>query len=355
VKWPSSDIAFSQVREDPLIEEHVIRKVFSEKKSPLDILIIGSGGCTVLGMADLPEVHAIDCVDANYSQLALIQLRQESLRHLSRQQQFTLFGICGKEAERIAIYQQLLPFLSEDVREYWSQHAEEIAFGVNRVGKFEELFRELALTCTKQLGFLAIDDPHQAIHHPKWQNCFDIVFEREKLAATFGRAAVEYSMSKSFANHFSDVFSQALQKYPRGSNYFVDQVWLDHYSSLHDNLPLYLMRENNFQAQIHFHHGPFLTQMQALNKKWDIIQTSNISDWMPIPQMKEMFTIAKSCLKDKGALISRRLNGDHILSEIMQEVLFTNNDLNNDLKKNDRSYFYSEVVVGFKNEESTRC
>lgn len=355
MKWPGSDIAFSQVREDPLIEHEVIEKIFTYKKQPLDILLIGSGGCTALGLLHLPYVKSVSCIDANDAQLQLIKLRYTIQKNFDKQHQQILLGISGKSEERVALWDKLQTVLTKEQQQYWQKNRAQIIFGVNRVGKFEELFRELVQVCNDQLGFLAIDDPQKAINHKNWQQCFDIVFEREKLATTFGRAAVDYSMSKSFADHFSAVFAQALLRYPRGTNYFVDQIWLESYCRGESGIPPYLDKTEPGKAPLHLYQGTFLSQIQSIGKKWDIIQTSNISDWMPIPEMKQMFEIVKQCLTDSGALIGRRLNGDHILSDIVKASFHSNNDFNKHLWETDRSYFYSEVVIGFRNEECARC
>ncbi|WP_372367034.1 DUF3419 family protein [Candidatus Uabimicrobium sp. HlEnr_7] len=350
MKWPGSDIAFSQVREDPLVEHQVVERVFHCKKEPLDVLLIGSGGCTALGLLNLPQVGTVNCIDANPAQIQLIKLRNVAIRHLSKEDVLLCLGINGSAEEHLSAFDKLCSHLSVEDLEYWQKNLSLIAFGVNRVGKFEELFRELVRVCKEHIGFLAIDDPEKAVNHKNWQRCFDIVFEREKLAKLFGRAAVDYSMSKSFADHFSHVFAKALLRYPKRSNYFVDQIWLENYSSEENGFPPYLMSKSSNDTRLQLRCGTFLSQLSDIGKKWDIIQTSNISDWMPIVEMKKMFASVKNHLYENGAIITRRLNGDHVLSDVVGSTFYTDNDFNRHLWETDRSYFYSEVVVGFANE-----
>lgn len=350
MKWPKSDIAFSQVREDPLVEHQVIERVFRCTKKALDILLIGSGGCTALGLLNLPQVKTVSCIDANPAQLKLIRLRETAIKHLSKEDTLWCLGINGNSKEHLAAFDKLRPHLNAQDLEYWQINLPLIAFGVNRVGKFEELFRELVSVCKNNMEFLAIDDPEKAVNHKKWQRCFDIVFEREKLAKLFGRAAVDYSMSKSFADHFSHVFAKALLRYPKGSNYFVDQIWLESYSPQENGFPPYLMQKPQNNTSLQLHLGTFASQLSNTENKWDIIQTSNISDWMPVVEMKKMFASVKNHLNEDGALIARRLNGDHLLSDVVESVFYTDKNFNRFLWETDRSYFYSEVVIGFVNE-----
>lgn len=77
------------------------------------------------------------------------------------------------------------------------------------------------------------------------------------------------------------------------------------------------------------------------------IQFSNISDWMPLSELHKMLANAVDSLKPGGALVGRRLNGDHHLASIMSEHLTVDEKLSTQLHESDRSFFYREVVVGF--------
>ncbi len=81
---------------------------------------------------------------------------------------------------------------------------------------------------------------------------------------------------------------------------------------------------------------------------YDLIQYSNISDWMPIPELKLMLANAAQCLNAGGALIGRRLNGDHHLGNLMDSVVNVDPLFSADLQRLDRSFFYSEIVVGYR-------
>lgn len=97
------------------------------------------------------------------------------------------------------------------------------------MGRFEELFR---LLCARfaDCGLHPLHS-HKAIKHPLWREIFEEVFERGKLVQTFGEAAVNYSMDRSFGEHFADVFALALQQFVPEKNYFLTQVWSDRYAS----------------------------------------------------------------------------------------------------------------------------
>ncbi|MFN5398643.1 MAG: DUF3419 family protein, partial [Pseudanabaena sp.] len=201
-------------------------------------------------------------------------------------------------------------------------------------------------------------EPLTAIQHPQWRILFEQVFERERLVQTFGEAAVNYSMDRSFGEHFADVFAQALQRFNPNENYFLTQVWGDRYT---DNLagegvPLYLQEsaQKNIWAlgveRLQLHQGAFIDRLQQLAEVegFDLIQFSNISDWMPLSDLHQMLTDAIACLKSGGAIIGRRLNGDHHLAAVMAEHIAVDHNLSQELLSSDRSFFYREVVVGFR-------
>lgn len=358
---PPSDIAFSQVREDPNIELRVIDRLAASQPHPLRVLVVASGGCTALSLLSSPAIAQIDVVDANLAQLHLVELRWQALWQLSLEDQWHLLGIDrfpieerAESSDRLAQYAQLRSHLPKATRLYWDHRSEQIAFGVNQVGRFEQLFRELSAQFTA-IGLNPLDDPLTAIHHSQWHTIFAAVFERNTLANTFGETAVNYSMGRSFGEHFADVFAQALTQFIPRENYFLMQVWRDRYTTGTNGVPIYLqpsaqqtIRSLGFD-RLNLHHGLFAEKLLELIKfgKFDLIQFSNISDWMSVPDLHSMVAIAVQCLTPGGALIGRRLNGDHHLASIMADHLTVDHCLSQQLQKGDRSFFYQEVVVGF--------
>ncbi|NES93784.1 MAG: DUF3419 family protein [Desertifilum sp. SIO1I2] len=351
---PASEIAFSQTREDPNIELQIIEQLATNIGHSLRVLLIASGGCTALSLLVHPAIASIEAVDLNPAQLHLVELRRQALLHLDLNAQLQFIGadLAGDESERLRLYQQLRSHLPTPTQAFWDNRQSQIAFGVNRVGRFEQLFHELSEQFN-QLGLDPIENPEIAVNHPQWSAIFEKVFERQKLTRTFGEAAVNYSMDRSFGEHFADVFALALQRFSPQDNYFLTQVWRDSYSD--NSKPLYLQAEaqeiirQQGCHRLHLHQGLFVEQMLKLAQlgKFDLIQFSNISDWMPLPDLHKMLANAFQCLNPGGALLGRRLNGDRHLATVMAEHLEVDDSLSTQLLKLDRSFFYREVVVGF--------
>ncbi|MEE3717996.1 DUF3419 family protein [Tumidithrix elongata RA019] len=353
-----SEIAFSQVREDPRIELRVIQELAKRQQS-LRVLLVASGGCTALSLLASPAIAKIEAVDLNPAQLHLVELRRQALLHLSLDEQLRLIGadLSASDRDRLRIYANLRADLPPHTQAFWNARQDQIAFGVNRVGRFEQLFRELAEKFAG-IGIDPLKEPLAAIYYPQWRELFEQVFERSKLVQAFGEAAVNYSMDRSFGEHFADVFSQALQRFIPTENYFLTQVWGDRYTThlTGEGVPLYLQAsaQKDIRAfgaeRLQLHQGAFVDRLQQLAavEGFDLIQFSNISDWMPLDDLHQMLTDAVACLKPRGAIIGRRLNGDLNLAAIMVEHIAVDRGLSQELLGSDRSFFYREVVVGFR-------
>ena len=134
------------------------------------------------------------------------------------------------------------------------------------------------------------------------------------------------------------------------------KVWRDRYADGVDGLPLYLQPQAQTAIRqlgtdrLKLSSGIFIKEMLELGtqKPFDLIQFSNISDWMPLPDLDNMLKTAVTLLNPGGALIGRRLNGDHHLVSIMDKHLAVDRDFSRELLEIDRSFFYREVVVGWK-------
>ncbi|MBD2461089.1 DUF3419 family protein [Oscillatoria sp. FACHB-1407] len=366
---PISEIAFSQVREDPRVELSLVDYLAERQNHPLRVLLVASGGCTALSLLVSPAIAQVEAVDLNPAQLHLVELRRHALVHLSLEDQLQLIGAdCLSDPptlhqgelpfapthRRQELYDKLRPWLPEATRVFWDVRPEQIAFGVNRVGRFEALFRELAQAFAAE-GLDPLNQPAIALTSPRWKPLFEKVFERNKLARIFGEAAVNYSMDRSFGEHFADVFAQALRSKNPAQNYFVTQVWGDRYTTGKQGLPLYLQAPAQLMIRhlgverLRLHQGALADVMTQLAQTapFDLIQLSNISDWMPVAELHKLLAIATGCLNSGGALLGRRLNGDHHLANVMAEHVRVNAELSQQLQQAERSYFYREVVVGF--------
>jgi S-adenosylmethionine-diacylglycerol 3-amino-3-carboxypropyl transferase len=354
----SSDIGFSQVREDPLIDQRVVELVACRLGRPVRVLLIASGGCTALSLLALDAVEAVVAVDASRAQIHLVELRRSAMAELSAASQRRFLGAdAASPAERREAYAMLRPRVPEAARAHWDARPSEIEAGVLHAGRFEWLFRELA-AALRDAGLDPLGRPDEAVQSPRFVEVFDRVFERSALTRLFGPAAVDYSMDRSFGEHFASAFAAALRRWPAGENYFLHQVFEGRYLDAPGGCPPCLEERAHAAAvargldRLELRTLRFDEALTALagEPPFDLIQTSNISDWMPVPNLRAMLARARAVLAPGGAVLGRRLNGDHRLSDVFADVLEVDASLSEDLRASDRSFFYGEVVVGFRPE-----
>jgi len=353
---PNTEIHFSQVREDPNLELRVIETLAERLGRPLRVLAVGSGGCTALSMLASESVAHIDAVDINPAQLQLIELKRTALAHLELDDQLALLGEAfprRSAEERVRIYDTMREHLPEATRSYWDARRAEIGYGLNRVGRFDRLVREIG-DAFAEIGLDPLKNPARARGSAIWNEVFQRVFDSSRLKEV-GNAMTAYASARSFAHHFSQAFAYALRRFADADNYFLHQVFNGGYDREKNMLPPWLLEQEQSAIRAHgtdrlrLHRGNFLGRMLELRPDggYDFIQVSDLPDWMPAREAHQLLRESQDSLADGGAVLGRRLNGKHALGELMGRYLAVDSDLSAQLHHADRSFLYSEVVVAF--------
>lgn len=352
-------INFAHVREDFAVERAAIE--LRAVDGPVSVLMIGSGGCSVIQAAAMKEVERVTVIDANINQGYLISMKIAAYQYLSTEDIVTLFGYgYGSAQDRIDIYdQQLKEHLTKPVSRYVTNHPQVLTLGLDQCGRFEGLFKDLR-TELKNAGDL-VDE----------SDTYESVFKRSYLSDLLGPASVDYSMSNEFSEHFFDVISKEKRKasaagseMPGAINPFLSRVLSEPScveltqkmtekvkvikSAIEDIGP------NLFKGKITFSVSRmdyFLDNNQnnpTAGDNWDVIHISNIMDWLPFDEAKKLLEVANAGLSPSGLVVARRLNGDYVLHDTMSAVLDTDTEQNSKFKALESAFFYNEVCVGVK-------
>jgi S-adenosylmethionine:diacylglycerol 3-amino-3-carboxypropyl transferase len=279
------------------------------------ILLVGSGGCTLLSLLSVMDDNTmIDVIDNNQSQLFLIQIKIEFIKHFVNEKIGLLDFFEGRLDKNIIedIYRNC--HLLVECKEYWDNHKELLYEGINQNGVFERIFQELVVSDFN----------------------FEKVFDRNNLIDRFGEEAVIHSLNKEFYEHFKN----AMRRYDNDeTNYFYQQIKYNKYNI--DYLPVYfsnLPKVVNNIGKINYINDNIYDYILKTNVKYDLIHTSNITDWMDISKCKIFIDNIYQKLSINGYVIMRRLNGDYELKDLITVIEMPY----------DKSEFYSEVVVGCK-------
>lgn len=343
-----TEIAFSQVREDPEMDLIVLESIKTQNKKAL---MIGSGGCSVLTMLLSQDLERIDVIDANPAQIELIKLKIAALRNLTTKEYIDFV-----EGHNSLTHLEKLKHDEFYNQSFWEDsRLSQIEYGINQIGVFEQLFKELRNSFSV--------NPMLVLNEKEWSDAFNKVFDRDYLTEVFGEEAVKYSMSQEFSDHFSRVMKNAIEKYKGNSNYFLDQIFKGKYES---DLPVYLEEDNKAVileniGKMNFINQPFHDFIKQTSEQYDFIHTSNITDWLPLSMLDELYSDIKAHLRENGLVVSRRLNGDHSLNDVVlrtlnkksvKEIETTSSykvrfeiEKDFDFKESDKSFFYNELVV----------
>lgn len=348
----SLPIAFAQVREDPLIDREIVRRI----PHPPQILMIGSGGETVALLAS-ERVARIDVVDANPAQLDLCRLKLRLLQHDAPDQRKRLLGYASMPAtERrhalelhLASWNATLDQLGPPTR-----LATE---GPDHCGRYEVLFQQLRRQLTDVQApleaLLQLRDPDEQARRAgegtrlgsRLAEAFAETMALDNLVRLFGSAATA-NRRQPFASHFFQQTQVTLATLPAADNPFLHQVlrgrfpptvwpWLETPSP--SSLP-----------PIAWIPQPMAPSLRACrDAAYDFIHLSNILDWIAPAAAEQVLADAHRCLKPGGFVLIRQLNSRLPIRELSSQLVWQRDDAAR-LHAGDRSFFYRALHLATK-------
>jgi len=321
-KFLKSPIYFAQVREDPQVELNVIND--NDK-----ILMIASGGDTLLSILNEYNSVDIDLIDLNKNQLYLTEMKRIIWSHFDENKLEELWFDSFDINSFINIINKIKTFIDkEEIIDFFKEYSTFFTNGLSNSGRFEALFD-------------LVRQQNDNYNDIGW----DIWFKREILMEVFGENAVKYSMNHEFNDHFKLIYSEYLKLKSDGSiNYFIDQVLFKDYT-FYSSYPLYFNKKlmNNINYQLKYINSDIFQQLkESENEKYNMIHISNITDWLPPDRLEFLLSEIVRCLKFSGKIILRRLNSDQKL-DIFVEKFFQNV-----CYVSDKSHFYTECIIGEK-------
>ena len=341
----SLPVLFSQVREDPHLDLHVINSIASNE---LNILMIGSGGCTLAGLA-YHSPHKIDVIDVNPAQIDLCKLKL-FLAKESPKRRAQLLGHLPMEDRK----NQLSSIFTHLNIPQDSLGDLEIVgtYGPDYVGRYEWLFRSFSNDFKKtKLGTQLIDASSLSEQQvllsqdlTEIQNLFDAHFSLETLVELFGEEAVQ-NRSSSYSSHFYNRFIWSLRhQFVHQNPFFYQFAYLSYPKSAQS---YFLSLPPHEPERISFYNRSMLDHLVSSKSDcYDYVHLSNILDWLDAVSIEHVLEETSRVLKPSGKLLIRQLNStitikntQHLSFETMSE---------NELIKNDLSFFYPKIYVGDK-------
>ncbi len=151
------------------------------------------------------------------------------------------------------------------------------------------------------------------------------VFDKNNLIKNFGISAVE-NTSHNFIEHFQKVYDSKSEYHDFIFNRIMD-CKLKNYDNYVTNIEQ-IEKVNLIKNDMYM----FLRKSE---KKYDFIQTSNITDWIKMDKFIELCGLLKEKLNKNGILIMRRMLSDNILE----------NEFPNCIHLKDNTNIYSECIL----------
>jgi S-adenosylmethionine-diacylglycerol 3-amino-3-carboxypropyl transferase len=352
-KAASVPIAFSQVREDPMLDEAVLAEVGLGAR----VFMIASGGDTAAALVAGERVGHLHLVDFNPAQLALTRVKLHLLRHATPNERLALLGhLPMKPAERTQALGKILD--TERLLPSVFGTAGSIAdLGLDHSGRYEILFhhlRERLRDYREELAqlFTLIDPSEQTRRTaPETRlgaaldDAFDAIMRLENLVCLFGEEATR-NARLSFARHFANRTRHALATQPASANPFLAQLLLGRFV---DGATYDWMQRSSppHWPEIVFTCSPALAALTSLpSDSLDFIHLSNILDWLSPAAAAETLSHAWRALRPGGLTFIRQLNSS--LDIPAAERRFTWRQDAATLHRADRSFFYRALFIGVK-------
>jgi len=293
-EFNKEDISFYYTRENFKPEGKAITHIGDpiEGKSRASVLMIASGGEHLINHLALEFPFDIDAIDMNSHQIELCKTKINKL--------LTNDEISNKKE--------------------------------NHIGKFEKVFLFLREYMGNYVSMIDYDDRADE----KLKFAVDVIFSNKNLSLVFGDRATQYT-KKSFSEHFYNVFKTMLLHKDYNNSFNILRGDDFSYS---DKIRQDLIKNYNIHT-LNWINDSFETL--SVDKKYDIINISNIGDWMPLTEYRELLTKLGTHLNNNGILISRKLLGDYSLEQELRSLNYRTEAMV------DETQFYTETVIAFKN------
>lgn len=277
-------ISFYYTREDSSIET-------TYAKDKKNILCISSGGEHVINIRKINSKAHITALDINSYQLDLTRKKIEGLSHKINQ------------------------------------------YNLGNNGKFEKMFSYLS-------SRLSIDDLSGIANEDKealkklHRLCTEL-FSNQTLEIIFTNQATCYSHPHGFIEHFYHVFKNQIK------NHILNPLKQSNIGSiLGKTLPINYPESINVD-QIDYFHGTIENYFMNYPYAYiDMIDISNIGDWMSVENYKKLIKLIDTHLLPGGIIVARKLLGNYDLREILK--IFRVNSIH------DNTDFYTQCVVAQK-------
>lgn len=310
---------FAVVREDPALDAEVLSRTPARRA-----LLVASGGCSAFALLGRFPALEITLVEPNPVQADLVRRKLALLRHRDHE--------------------------THPAR--WNLGSDDPG-GLCQRGNFERLFRQLRAFVQE---FIAPRRAWEAFFErpeaefldavfasPWWPAAFGAFFSDRMLETMFTAAATQHADPGSYPEYFRRAFERGLRRPDAADNPFLHHVWLG----------MYIDRPGSRPEWTAFHDGardpvvvPARLEDVSDLSGFDFVGLSNVMDWMDIGAIDRLGRNLRT-LRPGAAVLWRQLNNDDRHELRFGPGLAVDEELSEQLLRDDRSLFYNRVVAAF--------
>lgn len=344
-RWP---LAFAQVREDPLLDEWVVRDLGPGSR----VLMVASGGCTAAFLAATGQCSHIHLVDPNPAQLMLTRLKLHLLECASPEERLCILGhremhgrteYLGEALRKLSLPSNGMGQLDE--------------IGPDHSGRYERTFAELRLRLVPVRAHLEaamrLRDPAEQSRRVEptsplgraIDSALDDVMSLRNLVALFGEGATRNRV-EPFSRHFARRTRHVLATMPAADNPYLWQMYLGRYPE-RAPAPWLELPAPKAMPRVTWSNSPMLAALESTRERFDFVHLSNILDWLSPDEARTTLECTARVLAPGGWTLVRQLNStlDIPASSTAFEWLVPQAQA---LHSRDRSFFYRGLHLARK-------
>lgn len=339
-------VAFSQVREDALIDLHIADSVASKSGRQLDGVIVASGGCTVAALAAQGKFRHMQVVDINRSQIALTRLKLWLLENGESIQRMQILGHSPMSPRMRGVFLKQIMNTLQLPQDSFGDWSEVCRRGPDYCGRYEAVFaalrKEFEITGgTIELLLKGDNYTHQAL-----ERAFARVMNQKNLVAIFGEDATA-NKAISFWQHFYNQTEMVFFFRSAARNPYLFQMLAGCFPA-NSVYPWLNAPSKEIDTDIDYYVDTVSNHISnQQSASLDFVHLSNILDWLPEADASNLLQQTGRVLRPGGTVIIRQLNSSLDIRAMQNDIAW-DGALSRAMLIRDRSFFYSNLHIGFK-------
>lgn len=339
-------VAFSQVREDALIDLHIADSVASKYGRQLDGVVVASGGCTVAALAAQGKFRHMQVVDINRSQIALTRLKLWLLENGESIQRMQILGHSPMSPRMRGVFLKQIMNTLQLPQDSFGDWSEVCLLGPDHCGRYEAVFAALRKEFENNGGTIELLLKGDNYTHQALERAFARVMSQKNLVAIFGEDATA-NKTMPFWQHFYNQTEMVFFFRSAARNPYLFQMLAGDFPT-NSVYPWLNAPSKEIDTDIEFTVDNISNHIaKQPSSSLDFVHLSNTLDWLSEDAASNLLQQAGRVLRPGGTVIIRQLNSSIDIRALPNDIAW-DGALSRAMLIRDRSFFYRNLHIGFK-------